>query len=52
MKNMKNKIKTIKPTCQITCAKMNYIKRENEGTIKLSCINCRDKRICIMSDCD
>lgn len=46
--NTKQKtIKTIRPKSSITCVKMNCIKRENEGKIKISCVNCRDKTGCM-----
>lgn len=47
---MQGKIKTIRPTCAITCGKYNRIEQENKEIIKLRCDKCRDRDICGMAE--
>ena len=43
-------MKTIKPTCAITCEKYNYLRKENQGKLKVSCEKCRDRKICLVAN--
>lgn len=38
--------KIVRPRCSITCAKYNYLKKENAGKVQVRCDKCKDRRFC------
>lgn len=38
-------MKTVKPTCGYTCSK--WLSLERRGKVKISCEDCRDRKICL-----
>lgn len=44
MINLKSRI--VRPRCAITCSKYNYLKKENEGKLRVRCDKCKDRHFC------